>query len=641
MPSPAFTPGEGGGKPAKPESENVWEFPWLIPQPQPEPIPDRPPLPIVPPATTQEESTSTQSPHLDFGNPPPSPPSTTPEQEESTPPPPKKTDSVFVAGGTGFSAASNLPDYVVTEENLRNIRELRGETGPLRLPSNLIEMEAYLAARQNPLLHEVLIFTQHEGIPPALEGNVEKVLELFGENGIDVADTAEAKAYLMYRMYGGLSHYHEIDPLDTAWKKAHDVYDPKADYSVSEPAEIANYRTEIEMTFGITFTWAVGAKPWDMLGLRSAHIAFEKLASALGESVRRRGFYWDDATAFREIMGEITLHNSVELPPRSKDDGTILAIAKVEGRTIKVFWKDDADGRNFHVNPNLMLHELGHIYNTNVGLGSPFSPVSINKTTDHPETRAGMGSPEPSVLRGKKTIYSSHSSTGLPEYYQVIGVSSPDDKIFANMPSYLATQILSLQQSTDPSPNEITADAILNWSYDQTSDQFGFTEDLDGLTWQAFMSGNMDDWIPYAIAYNILMSGAEITLTEAERNLMPFPLPVGRGVTAGPKGPRVRSGPSTDYDNVSGGLGLPLGMKVIVLGRNEQREDDKFLDWVAVLYRGNINWIYKDGVQLPDGMRWDDLPIIKNNDELDFGDDSPLLNIESWFPILFKAAYGR
>ena len=86
---------------------------------------------------------------------------------------------------------------------------------------------------------------------------------------------------------------------------------------------------------------------------------------------------------------------------------------------------------------------------------------------------------------------------------------------------------------------------------------------------------------------------------------------------------------------------MPLGDEVIVLGRNARRVDDLVPDWVAVLYRGNINWIYKDGVQLPDGVYWNNLPIIDNNAKLDYREDSPLRNIGSWFPILIDAAYGR
>ena len=558
----------------------------------------------------------------------------------------KNSDRAFVTGGTGFSADSSLPDYVVTEETLGNIGELRGETDPLHTPFSPTEMEFYLAARHNPLLREVIIATQEAGIPPALQGKIGRYLRYFADFGMDKEDDEEARRYLIYRMYGGPSHYHDIDPLDAAWEDAHDVFDPKAK---DEPIEVTNYRAHIETTYGVTFTRAKGATLWDLdlLGLRSAHLAFEKLGSALGEWARRNGLDWDDATAFREIMGEITLHNSADMPLTStNEDGTvdILGIAQAEeGRTIRVFWKEAGIGsRNYHVDPNVMLHELGHIFNTNVGLGSPFSPVSINKTADHPEKRAGMGPPKPSLLLGKKTIYSSPASTGLPEYFQIIGVSSPDDKIFANVPSFVATQVLSLQQSTDPNPNEITADAILNWSYDQTSVEFGFTDDPDGLKWQQFMDGNMDEWIRYAVAYNLLRSGDEISLIEAEKKHMPFPLPIGRGITTGIEGPFVRSGPAQTYASVSGdGVALPLGRDVIVLGRNEAIEDPNFEDWVAVLYRGDINWIYRNGVQLPDGVSWDELPILENSDKLDFGATSPLRNIESWFPILFRAAYWR
>ena len=47
----ALTPGEGG--PAKPESENAWQFPWLVSQPELNPEPDvtsvTPMINLVPP----------------------------------------------------------------------------------------------------------------------------------------------------------------------------------------------------------------------------------------------------------------------------------------------------------------------------------------------------------------------------------------------------------------------------------------------------------------------------------------------------------------------------------------------------------------------------------------------------------------
>ncbi len=73
------------------------------------------------------------------------------------------------------------------------------------VPGNSIDpadMEFYLAARHNPVVHEVQIAIQCEGIPPAFQGDPERYLRLCGEYGIDEENDAEARAYLDYIMYG-------------------------------------------------------------------------------------------------------------------------------------------------------------------------------------------------------------------------------------------------------------------------------------------------------------------------------------------------------------------------------------------------------------------------------------------------------
>ncbi len=370
MPSPAFTPGEGGGKPAKPESENVWEFPWLFPQPPPEQeqtapeqeqtAPEQEPFLTIPPglnvhssATEREEPTPSESPH-DFADPPVP---TTPVQQAQSQSPRKKTKDVFVYGTTGLLADTRRPDYVVTKENLGNIGELRGEAGPLRLPSNLIEMEAYLAARHNPLLHEVLIFTQHEGIPPGFRENVDNILNLFGESNIDESDRKEAKAYLTYLMNRHINDYRRPHRLNTSWEAAHGAYDPSVD----------------------------GAETWDLLRVRMVQVGLEMAAAALGDMARRNGLDWDDATAFRQIIGDIELRLSGK---RHSED----ALADVNGRRITFYYSKD-NNRIVYPIPNLFLHELGHIFNGNIGFGEKDSANSINMTEGHPNTWEGMGSP--------------------------------------------------------------------------------------------------------------------------------------------------------------------------------------------------------------------------------------------------------
>ena len=251
-----------------------------------------------------------------------------------------------------------------------------------------------------------------------------------------------------------------------------------------------------------------------------------------------------------------------------------------------------------------------------------------------------MGAPDPAVLTGELFI-ASHSdlSSDLRSLYEDMG--APEGHGLFTEAYLNASQIQSLQQSLVTSPNEVTADAFLNWIVHQTSDDGaeGFTDAPEGCAWQEFMGRNMDKWLRYAIAYNVIRSGNELSLTADEAKLMPFPLPVERGVTAGSKGPYVRTGPSRDYSKV-GKYALPLGHEVIVLGRDE-RGQDPYNDWVAVLYRGDVNWIYKGGVRLPDGVDWDDLPILDKDTKLELDPNSSIQEIDSWFQVLLKAAFGR
>lgn len=149
----------------------------------------------------------------------------------------------------------------------------------------------------------------------------------------------------------------------------------------------------------------------------------------------------------------------------------------------------------------------------------------------------------------------------------------------------------------------------------------------------------MDAWIRHAVTFEIMNSGRSIDLTEDERDAMPFPLPVGRGVLKWSS--NARSGPATKYANVSGGSPLPEGHDVIVLGRNTKAEDTDYPEWVAVFYRGDINWIYSDGVELPDGVSWKDLPELGNEHKLTYDLSIAAQADTSWFPIMVEAAYGR
>ena len=116
----------------------------------------------------------------------------------------------------------------------------------------------------------------------------------------------------------------------------------------------------------------------------------------------------------------------------------------------------------------------------------------------------------------------------------------------------------------------------------------------EGQNWLDFMNNYMDAWIRHAVTFGLMWSGRPIDLTEDERDMMPFPLPVGRGALI--SNSFARSGPSRAYGDVSGGSPLPIGQDVIILGRNKKVEDHIIRDWVAVFYRGDINWIYTETV---------------------------------------------
>lgn len=521
--------------------------------------------------------------------------------------PGKKSDKMFDAGETGFLADSSLPDYVVTEESLRNIGELRGETGPLRLPSNLIEMEAYLAARQNPLLHEVLIFSQHEGIPPALQGNVEAILKLFGENGIDDGDTAEAAAYLTYLMNRDIHDFRRPHRLNTGWADAYEAYDASVDESENNRNPlIANYRTLIETTYGVSFVSAEGAEAWDLLRVRMAHVGLEMAAAALGDMARRNGLDWDDITAFRRIIGDINLILSDETHSKG-------ALAEVVGRDI-TFYRNAAMERLTYPLPNLLLHELGHVFNANVGFGYRDDPRSTNKTTGHPDTWDGFGSPYPDTLAPDSkpvasVTYDQSWMEDLKPLHDILGLDK-DDKLFSGA-KLTVDQVLLLRQSwAKGDTNEITADAFLNWVYYRNSmGVLGFT---DTGEWQSFMDVNMDQWMWNAIAQNVMRTSDSSYISE----LVGFPDVFGLGTVLASWGLNVRSAPSEDNGKVL--AMLRQGAKFLILGQSEDGA------WIATAKRGVEAWVSygpknNPYVALPEGVSIADLERYEDNQTLNLG----------------------
>ncbi|MDE2722442.1 MAG: SH3 domain-containing protein, partial [Gemmatimonadota bacterium] len=458
-------------------------------------------------------------------------------------------------------------------------------------------------------------------------------LRLCGDYGIDEENDAEAKAFLRQIKNDGSIHQYAGDPLHAAWEEAHHAYDPAVGDKNNDKQAIVDYRTQLESTYGVTFSSIKGAGDWDLLRIRMVHVGLEMAAAALGHMARSLGYHWGDATAFRRIIGEIDLILS---GVKHRND----APAEVVGRQITFYLLEERDRLAYPI-PNLVLHELGHVFNTNAGFGNRDRIGSINATVRHPVTLDGMGAPDPNRLltEDKDTLYLYDKSWEdlVPPLHYVLGFLHDGDKLIHDMK--YADQIQLMRQSWEGTKNEITADAFLNWVYYRnTKGASGFTGDEKGQSWQRFMNENMDVWIRNAITYEIVRRGEPISLTKADKDLMPFPVPVERGVTEGSEGPNVRTGPSTRSGIHST---LLLGREVIILGRDHADEDPDN-NWVAVLYDGDVHWIWQHGVQLPDGVLWTDLtPLDKKHRKLTYDFSTSTQEDDSWFPILLSAAYGE
>ena len=152
-----------------------------------------------------------------------------------------------------------------------------------------------------------------------------------------------------------------------------------------------------------------------------------------------------------------------------------------------------------------------------------------------------MGNPDADVLIGKKEIYRYQSEIILPTLAQDIGIWDPDHIIFDELRDDFGTQIQSLQQSTEETPNEITADAIVNWvKHLITAGRFGFTSEDEGLNWQRIMGANMDEQIRNAIGHNALKDERNLPFLVSQGML---PEILGQGTIFA--GTNVRSNPST------------------------------------------------------------------------------------------------
>ena len=494
----------------------------------------------------------------------------------------------------------------------------------LEFPIDPVDMEYHIAAQHNTVLRELRLMRQLEGIPPGLEGHSDRILSLCAEHGMDEENDAEARAFLEHTMNGGSRNHNIDDPLNDAWVEALTAYEMfKADENnedakVAFESEFDAYKTLVEDTYGVEFTHDVDPvkdTSWDLLGIRLAHVAIEEMARALGIAV---GTYfnldWDDATAFHRTMGKITIHNSSEPAPKYKEGplkGKLKAIAVVEGKRIKVYWNDKLR-RKFYLIPNVVLHELGHILNANGAFGVDQFKSWLNFLEDHPGSREGMGAPDERVLIGKKVIYSYQSKIILPTLAQDIDIWDPDHVIFDKVSDEFPTQIQSLQQSTEDTKNEITADAKLNWvKFLITGGRFGFTIDEKGLNWQQVMEANMDEIIRNAIVHNMKRNEGPIDVS----HLGGYPKIHGLATVRAAKGLNARSTPALKgKENVV--TTLRDGQKLAILGISEDEA------WIASERYGVLVWVSRGTKEdplliLPEDLNIEDLPVFRADKTLD------------------------
>ncbi len=474
-------------------------------------------------------------------------------------------------------------------------------------PIHPVDMEYHLAAQHNPLLHEVQLICQHEGIPPGLESHPDRILSLCAEHGIDEENDAEAREYLNNLLNGGPRQYKAGDPLNAAWEEAHEAYDPSVNESVNnEKTAIANYRSLIETTYGVSLTRATDlssntgrrADLWDLLRVRMIHVGLEMAAAALGDMVREIGYDWDDATAFRRIIGDdIELFLSNETSSQG-------ALAKVEDRKITVFWNANPNAdRNYYLLPNLLLHELGHVFNANAGIGNRDRPGSINATVGHPNTLAGMGAPYPTKLLtddpNELVIHSQSLDLVNPLHYDLD--LEYNDKLFDNASEFSQDQVQLLQQSWEYTTNEFTADAFLNWVYHRnTGGTIGFTDDAAGDDWREFMDLNMRTWIRNAVVYSALRENSNLPFFLEHNRIRGF---VGMATVGNfSRGAIVRNEPSTAGENTSVVGTLTAGDEVAVIGQAKGDINGVLGDWTAVIFNGTQRWMASFLLALPENV---------------------------------------
>ena len=241
-----------------------------------------------------------------------------------------------------------------------------------------------------------------------------------------------------------------------------------------------------------------------------------------------------------------------------------------------------------------------------------------------------MGHPYPSELltdnRNELVVHSQSLQPANPLHHD-LGLRY-NDKLFKNAKAFRQDQVQLLQQSWEYTKNEFTADAFLNWVFHRnTGGAIGFTDSSEGEDWQTFMNDNMDEWIRNAVVHNALKDEENIEFF-AERGMLP-PI-VGTGTIPSELGSNVRDIPSIAGKRVAV---LGKGQEVLIFGRTEVAADPE--DWIAVLVKGDIQWLREDVIDMPDGVNVDDLPVLDEGVAFEFDPESPFEKT-TWFRQLVR-----
>ncbi|MCY4073045.1 MAG: hypothetical protein OXG60_17260 [Chloroflexi bacterium] len=491
-------------------------------------------------------------------------------------------------------------------------------------------LEVLIGVESNDNVRGVLIAFLHEGIPR------ERFTEYYLSQFMHWGDDPEADAYALELLERVRYSYwdeslSQEDLADDLWVQAHASHSMMwEDGIVSEEEQASydgsfeDYKEHVELIYGVKFTSEEGADEWNLLDVRMVHIELENVARISGDRLRgMTDLSMNDATAFRLIFGDITLHQSAKT--RVTGEGHPVA-AEVSGHNITIYRKE-GHNRNYHLEPYLFLHELGHVFNAHAGQGNPLGYGTITRViADHTdtETRAGMGWPREDILLNDSLAPTKHTDDmhrliPLHEYLEL----EPDDPLITTT-GLKSMYVQLLQQSRDYSNNEIAADTYLNYIVHLTTrGQLGFSPDAAGQERLNFMNDNMDKWIRNAIFYNAADDPHVKRFLEERGVLLPD---VGTGIvdTNNNEGAILRSGPSEDAEFVKY---LAENSAVTLLART-QYVDDKGFHWNAIEDSG-VYWTRYDLVT----ENWDDDIPYLSRDEVSatFNPGRPYEETAGWF----------